>query len=955
MRNWEDETLSFQEVLQSRQIIYGAARPWSRQEYVGETSVGFHTRAMQHMTSALQRQGRQRFHDVILSHGTSTFIWYPLAVLPPRSSKRHRLLAEGGYIWERCPSLNDMGRETRGVQLFRAGIYTIMGRRPNNRPLLRLRRKFMMGRHTIGAAVPPRLQGRTERSRCIALLSIVIRMSRRPWPVLAGFNNLVTVRAVRQSSIRQVQRLVLLADRVLDPVPRNIFWCNFRRIMANKTQIIFTSLHLRSPLFILPKTSQALRKALKRTAAVLQAQGVLIIIYAKFSSSRMRGAMEIFDNTNKWSRTLISRLPCNCARLACHGFRTLEGHICQPLDQWLRPRLPHAPHPAWTIRSRCTPDFPLHLQSLEKHLISFNKRIIHRLRQAQNRGDTFRVNLGHIHRCIHQFRVIPRWDGVAQSLNHWARRHSNAFSETAILQYTRLFRQLVICPMDHEMGDGLVVCPMKYGEAICKMSSGLRLVSPFRLLQILDGFYRVGKLFHDLPFCRLSRASNHKFGALRVWPKRRTLDPWPATWSSIKWRPLVSYISHHWRFLLSLAGKCCTAAIRILGIGWGVESPRSVVEALHLYNRCKRPGERRLAPTTISMHMYDIENFFVNVSPAELQEAVQKTVQALRRKDPSWRYFCVTKIPQQQGNPYLHQQARLGAWRILSGQSFKCRQFFSHHKNKEWTCLHLQDWMTALSIDTYLSVTNVLGKPFQSPGGLNIGSPIAAGGASLVVAWREYALWCSLDNWIQQEFMSKVFVRRWMDDLLLIHHLTLSPQLRLVILKLTAPYFYGPTLLLKQSTGSESFGFRLSVSNGGTIAVRPILKLSVAAEAYSPSSTIRRATIHGGHQFRGPAVEFAVAVGHYIRYLDMTNMPRFHVISGLLRLSIALLDAGFATKTIKRAMKRAKAVAGCDLQPVELALRWSPSDLQKWRAVYDRQEAARHLHMLLVHVSSLRA
>ena len=103
-----------------------------------------------------------------------------------------------------------------------------------------------------------------------------------------------------------------------------------------------------------------------------------------------------------------------------------------------------------------------------------------------------------------------------------------------------------------------------------------------------------GTYVGDLPFVNLKKIKDHRWGCLRAWPKWKSirriwgildalekvgklevmdqalnvfqaaaaqvwlgLDQMDAEfvregWSQVKWRPLVSYVNHHWRFLFRM-------------------------------------------------------------------------------------------------------------------------------------------------------------------------------------------------------------------------------------------------------------------------------------------------------------------------------------------------------------------------------------------------------------------
>ena len=51
---------------------------------------------------------------------------------------------------------------------------------------------------------------------------------------------------------------------------------------------------------------------------------------------------------------------------------------------------------------------------------------------------------------------------------------------------------------------------------------------------------RLGNGLHHLPFCQLRKTEEHRFGALRLWPKKKTFAELTA-WEDLKVRPLVSF------------------------------------------------------------------------------------------------------------------------------------------------------------------------------------------------------------------------------------------------------------------------------------------------------------------------------------------------------------------------------------------------------------------------------
>jgi hypothetical protein len=68
---------------------------------------------------------------------------------------------------------------------------------------------------------------------------------------------------------------------------------------------------------------------------------------------------------------------------------------------------------------------------------------------------------------------------------------------------------------------------------------------------IYDRIGWLGNSLNYLPFARLRSAKFHRFGALRLWPKKKVFFNKPK-WEDFKYRPLVSFQKHRWKRLFAL-------------------------------------------------------------------------------------------------------------------------------------------------------------------------------------------------------------------------------------------------------------------------------------------------------------------------------------------------------------------------------------------------------------------
>ena len=89
---------------------------------------------------------------------------------------------------------------------------------------------------------------------------------------------------------------------------------------------------------------------------------------------------------------------------------------------------------------------------------------------------------------------------------------------------------------------------------------------------------------HCLPFCRLRKGHRHRFGSLSLHVKAKTLFPKVADWSSVKFRPLVSYKQHHWKQLFRITCQAIDFVQRSVAPGFSVLSADALHHKISAFN-----------------------------------------------------------------------------------------------------------------------------------------------------------------------------------------------------------------------------------------------------------------------------------------------------------------------------------------------------------------------------------
>lgn len=228
--------------------------------------------------------------------------------------------------------------------------------------------------------------------------------------------------------------------------------------------------------------------------------------------------------------------------------------------------------------------------------------------------------------------------------------------------------------------------------------------------------------------------------------------------------------------------------------------------------------------------------------------------------------------------------------------------------------------------------------PFAPVRGLLIGSPAAAGGASLVAAVRETLELNATSFLTRRLFLEYALCRRWMDDLICILRVNAPLEVVRFVQQITRKDFYGKNLVLKRVRTNVGFGF-VHTTVGGKVRVRQQLKFQ-HAEADNEVHAMwgSRSSMTGGPQHRAVHQDRAVVVGYFLRWMDCCNAEsRDDMSKGITRLAAELLRVGMDIKVILSALKKVAVKTGQRLRDVELAVLGDRDELFRWCDGYDAE------------------
>lgn len=258
--------------------------------------------------------------------------------------------------------------------------------------------------------------------------------------------------------------------------------------------------------------------------------------------------------------------------------------------------------------------------------------------------------------------------------------------------------------------------------------------------------------------------------------------------------------------------------------------------------------------------------------------------------------------------------------------------------------MRLDEVWKALDVDISWGIVYALQTPCASMQGALIGSPIAAGAASLVVAHREHMKRKLMKKRIFDKIARCVMQKRWLDDSIQIQKRKVSKAAEEELNLMKSMHFYGPPLRLLPVPGREAFGFLVDWDQRGVIRVRPkwsfVHKKSEFLSEMNGGVPLKIG-LNGGIQYRSQSMERGVAVGHFVRILDMANTHKVEVGEMLARMAIELWKNGASCRTVRYAIGKAERQAGVKWDLARSMLVGTKEKALEWAAHYDAREVAR--------------
>ena len=453
-------------------------------------------------------------------------------------------------------------------------------------------------------------------------------------------------------------------------------------------------------------------------------------------------------------------------------------------------------------------------------------------------------------------------------------------------------RELVRTPADRAKGDLAILCPKMYRRCADRYmsSTSCAKLRDADVVEFRRSFFVWPQQLHCLPFCRVRKGHRHRFGSLSLHVKAKTLFPKVADWSSVKFRPLVSYKQHHWKQLFRITCQAIDFVQRSVAPGFSVLS----ADALHQKISAVNHTAESASADRISVHVDDIQDFFTCAPRRDVMASVLWATNELRHR--SGHYFiCVPRIGCHNTPSWLYADSPgMTSWRTLKKRKVltPTTSAWSLPSNRYY-CLAIVDLPFIVAQDWKYAYFLFGSEGYAFENGFAHGSPISGEVANLFACVKEHRFLANLPHLLRQNMRLHLCAVRWMDDRLLVWR---SSLMRAILDGLLDDGFYTAACKLKHTSDNAFIGSRVVISHSRICTI----PWSVYHDAALTDPDGRAPRLIAQQSFGSRRVQVKGLIGDLVRILDFAIGTSSDLHCCLYMQLSELRPAGYSTAAMYR-------------------------------------------------------
>lgn len=468
-----------------------------------------------------------------------------------------------------------------------------------------------------------------------------------------------------------------------------------------------------------------------------------LILKLRIKNDKNPNLHEMLVNCTKFCNTHEDKLPtkCHCGDPAFNSFDRIGGHIIQRVSQ-VDSNLSGLP-PTFNSKCRLLPSYSYVFNKLSSSLNCVFSKI-----SKIVKNDRYTCDFAKILKSSPEIVDGILGDNLSPT--------NLLCSFRKALDFKKLIKDFIVCPIDKSKGDLCILCPLHYKKQVERFyhSDAYTIIPPHKIKERKKGFFDLHRKCQSPKLIQQERSlKSHKFGIATLWVKNKnwSYDPvlqfWsPITknWNDLRWRPLSGYSNHFYRKSLSLACKCINAIIRSqqMTCSFVSLSVREHFERVHNFNLSVQKYIDKHGADSLGLPSFkcrDIKDFFNNMNRQEALDGLRRKISNIKLKHKA-RYIG---IPNCKGSVYhtLQSGDRLdqnpGSIR-KNGIPGKQRFIFTNKCNySEYEFLDLDDIPKIIEHDFSFALFESFGSLIYQEEGSVQGSPGSPGISSSWACDRE--------------------------------------------------------------------------------------------------------------------------------------------------------------------------------------------------------------------------
>jgi hypothetical protein len=225
---------------------------------------------------------------------------------------------------------------------------------------------------------------------------------------------------------------------------------NLRKLVKARGDVVFVAVMMNSVMMSDKAFVKDVKKGLKAWCVQWEKVArVLVVLKVTVAPKATKSMIDVLNSTGSWGKKEKEECKCVCNENQCNQWGKWKGHVLHPLSKFLSNEDLNMPE-SWNIRSRCAAD----PEKVEKEFIQGMQKLQRNAMQKTKwEGKTIAGP------AVYD-------DVMKRQMEKMEKRGKEIPSEKAVEELKEKLKEVVVCPVDKDHGEGMIVCPKCWAESV---------------------------------------------------------------------------------------------------------------------------------------------------------------------------------------------------------------------------------------------------------------------------------------------------------------------------------------------------------------------------------------------------------------------------------------------------------------------------------------------------------